>query len=198
MPYIHIPTSRYPINEIDIRADFPDTSFPEPFAPPDGYACVFPSPVPGYNPVTQTYIEMAPVLTIKGHYEQQWGVVSRFAEYTDDEGVTHAVAEQEAAAMTADQAARTAALIVSITQATQARLDDFARTRNYDGILSACTYATSTVSKFKAEGQYCVDARDQTWATLYALMGEVEAGTRNVPASYDDIENHLPALTWPV
>ena len=32
-----------------------------------------------------------------------------------------------------------------VVQATQERLDDFARTRNYDGILSACTYATQQI-----------------------------------------------------
>ena len=36
-------------------------------------------------------------------------------------------------------------LYKEVVDATQRRLDDFARTRNYDGILSACTYATSTV-----------------------------------------------------
>lgn len=43
-------------------------------------------------------------------------------------------------------------LQAQVVQSTQQRLDDFARTRNYDGILSACTYATSTVPKFAAEG----------------------------------------------
>ena len=84
-----------------------------------------------------------------------------------------------------------------IVAATQARLDDFARTRNYDGILSACTYATSTVPKFQSEGQYCVDARDSTWAKLYEMLAEVEAGTRPVPTGYADIEPELPVLAWP-
>jgi hypothetical protein len=85
-----------------------------------------------------------------------------------------------------------------IVAATQARLDAFARTRNYDGILSACTYATSSVPKFKAEGQYCVDARDGTWAPLYTIMSEVEAGTRQMPTGFADVEPSLPQLTWPL
>ena len=84
-----------------------------------------------------------------------------------------------------------------VVQATQARLDDFARTRNYDGILSACTYATSSVPKFAAEGQYAVNARDMTWATLYTIMGEVQAGTRPMPTGFADIEADLPVLAWP-
>lgn len=89
-------------------------------------------------------------------------------------------------------------LQAEIVSATQRRLDDFARTRNYDGILSACTYATSTVPKFQAEGQYCVEARDATWATLYQILADVEAGTRPVPSGYADVEADLPALAWPV
>lgn len=85
----------------------------------------------------------------------------------------------------------------NIVEATQQRLDDFARTRNYDGILSLCTYATSTNAKFQAEGQYGVEARDATWAKLYEILAEVEAGTRPVPTGYAEIEPELPALVWP-
>lgn len=91
-------------------------------------------------------------------------------------------------------AARTQAEIVA---ATQLRLDTFAQTRNYDGILSACTYATSGVPTFAAEGQYCVDARDATWSALYTIMGEVIAQTRPMPESFADIQADLPALVWP-
>ena len=84
-----------------------------------------------------------------------------------------------------------------IVAQTQLRLDTFAQSRGYDGILSACTYATSTVPKFKTEGQYCVNQRDATWNKLYQLLGEVEAGTRPMPNSFSDIEPLLPILSWP-
>lgn len=79
----------------------------------------------------------------------------------------------------------------------QKRLDDFAQSYNYDGILSLCTYATSTNAKFQAEGQHGVKARDATWAKLYEILAEVEAGTRAVPNGYGDIEIELPELIWP-
>lgn len=84
-----------------------------------------------------------------------------------------------------------------ITEKVQERLDSFAETRNYDSILSATTYATSLVPKFAAEGQYAVEMRDATWAALYTILQEVDAGTRSAPNSYADIEPFLPELTWP-
>lgn len=84
-----------------------------------------------------------------------------------------------------------------VVEATQARLDDFARTRNYDGILSLCTYATSPTAKFAAEGQYGVEARDATWAKLYDMLDEVQAGTRPMPSGFADVEPELPDLIWP-
>ena len=88
-------------------------------------------------------------------------------------------------------------MIVAITTAIQARLDEFARQRNYDNILSACTYATSALTKFKAEGQACVNLRDATWAAAYDILGKVKAGQRPIPASLVDIEADLPVLEWP-
>ena len=88
-------------------------------------------------------------------------------------------------------------IMASIVAATQARLDTFAKTRNYDGILSACTYATSSVPKFQAEGQYCVDVRDATWATLYGILADVQSAQRPLPTGYAAIESELPALVWP-
>jgi len=87
-------------------------------------------------------------------------------------------------------------IIAQYTAGVQKRLDDFARTRNYDGILSAATYATSLIPKFKAEGQYAVEARDSTWAAAYALLAEVEAGTRPMP-TLEEVFAALPELVWP-
>jgi hypothetical protein len=91
----------------------------------------------------------------------------------------------------------TAEIVAAVTLAVQQRLDDFARTHNYDGILSACTYATSTVPKFAAEGQYAVTARDATWATCYQIMGDVLQGLRPMPTLEQTLAE-LPQLEWPV
>lgn len=104
--------------------------------------------------------------------------------------------ESAAAPLTAEQLA--AQLQTTVVARTQQRLDDFARTRNYDSILSLCTYATSPTPRFAAEGQYGVTVRDTTWATLYEILGEIQAGARPMPAGYADIEPDLPPLMWPL
>ena len=84
-----------------------------------------------------------------------------------------------------------------IVSAVQFRLDAFAKERGYDSILSACTYATSTVPRFTLDGQCAVDARDATWSALYALLGDVQQGTRPMASGYADVEILLPTLVWP-
>lgn len=170
-------------NHSDIRQAFPQTSFPSELTDDTLRSFgVFPvtKVVPLYDPITQGVRAAAPELTDKGHWEQRWEVYA-----LDPDQVA---ANQQAAALR---------LRDEIVQATQQRLDDFARTRNYDNILSLCTYATSSVPKFQQEGQYGVTARDTTWAKLYEIFAEVEAGNRPMPTSYSDIEAELPELIWP-
>lgn len=108
------------------------------------------------------------------------------------------VTEEAAATIRAAQNVPTQdQLQVLFTAAIQLRLDDFARTRNYDNILSACTYATSPSLKFSSEGEACVDLRDATWSAAYAILAEVQAGHRPMPESIEDIEADLPPLAWP-
>lgn len=174
--------TKYPYYLADVKLAHPECSFP---AVPDdasleqfGAMRVFFATQPSFDADTQALHEGTPVFSeADGRWTQVW----------------------EIRALTAEElAANTAALVASITAATQQRLDDFAQTRNYDGILSACTYASSTIPKFAAEGQYCVDARDSTWATLYQIMADVQAGQWQMPSSFDDVEPLLPALAWPV
>lgn len=87
-------------------------------------------------------------------------------------------------------------LIAGFTAAVQSRLDAFVRTRNYDGILSLCTYATDPDPRFAAEGQRGVDLRSATWAACYLIMAEVQAGTRPMP-TVEELLAELPALEWP-
>ena len=70
------------------------------------------------------------------------------------------------------------------------------QTRGYDGILSAATYATSTVPQFKTEGQYAVEARDLTWAKGYEIFGAVLSGQRPMP-TIEEVFAELPELVWP-
>lgn len=84
----------------------------------------------------------------------------------------------------------------------QARLDNFARSggKAYDNMLSACTYATSTNPVFKAEAQYCVEKRDETWDAAHKFLNEmlplVMAGERGIP-TWEEVEAVLPVLQWP-
>lgn len=87
-------------------------------------------------------------------------------------------------------------IIAALTAAVQKHLDITARTRNYDGILSLCSYAASTHPKFGPEGRAGVAWRDAVWASCYAIMADVQAGTRAVP-SETELLAELPAMVWP-
>jgi len=85
----------------------------------------------------------------------------------------------------------------SITSSVQERLDSFAKTRGYDDIKSACTYAGCSIPRFDTEGTHCRDKRAETWAILYQIMTDVQLGIRPMPTNYSDIEAELPKLEWP-
>lgn len=80
--------------------------------------------------------------------------------------------------------------------AVQVVLDAKAQERGYDGILSACTYADDTNSKFAAEGAACKAWRSAVWAQCYADLAAVQAGTMAQPTVAAFIAS-LPQLTWP-
>lgn len=183
--YIRTTDNFYPCTENSIRVENPNTSFPVPFSPPPFYSVVFPSPQPQYNPVTEVVLEIEPKLSTKGNYEQQFEVKPKYKTQ-----------EETQAAISADLLAKSLVIQSEIVQQVQLRLDTFAQSRNYDSILSACTYATSAIPKFAQEGQAAVNARDSTWATLYTILGEVQGGTRPMPTGYAEIEAELPTLAW--
>lgn len=159
--------------------DNPQVSFPanltnETLAAYNVYL-VTPTPQPEHNPIFQGVREAAPTL-VNGEWVQVWEVYAfdqaRVAENLEN-------------------------LKASIAAQTQERLDAFARTRNYEGILSLCSYLNSTSPRYAAEAAYGVQARDATWDALYALLAEVEAGARPIPSGFEDIEPDLPPLIWP-
>lgn len=141
-------------------------------------------------------IRAYPVQDAQGNWVQGYEIVSKFTEYTDDNNVVHTVVEQETEYLQKVQQDKINALQQAIILATQARLDSFAKTKGYDSILSAATYASSIVPEFAVEGQIAVNSRDVTWAKLYQILAEVQQGVRVMPGSFLDIESELPVLVW--
>jgi hypothetical protein len=77
-----------------------------------------------------------------------------------------------------------------------ALLDTTARQRNYDDILSACSYVASTSATFRAEADACVAWRDAVWAQCYADLAAAQTGQK-AQATVADFVASLPQLTWP-
>lgn len=70
---------QYPMTAAQIIADHPHTSFPVPFALPDGYAHVLEALPPAFNPTTHRLAEQAPQL-IGSEWHQVRTVVEMTAE----------------------------------------------------------------------------------------------------------------------
>ena len=76
------------------------------------------------------------------------------------------------------------------------KLDDFAKTRNYDDVKSAVTYLNSDVPQFKAEAERIAALRDQTYSLLYQYISDIKTGVKPIPKSFGEINAILPELTW--
>lgn len=188
--YLIIETNEV-VSQGELRKRNPEISLPAVFDAETldflGAAVVFETPAPVVGDLEIAFQDGVEK-DAKGNWVVKWSVRPMFADISENGTVVKTKADQEAEYV----ASKIAQIQASIITAAQARLDDFAKTRNYDGILSACTYATSTIAKFKAEGEYCVAQRDATWQALYAILADV-----NSSVNYADIEGDLPELVWP-
>jgi hypothetical protein len=95
-----------------------------------------------------------------------------------------------------EQAERVAQIIQTLGKAVKAHLDATVQAKDYDSIISACTYATSSVARHRDDGLACVNWRDAVWLEVYMIMDQVEAGTRPVP-TIEALIAELPELVWP-
>lgn len=176
--YIEVKTREYPLFENDIKSRFKNISWSvNNFIPPAGFSEVIEIPQPVVE-INQEVIESNPQF-VNGQWQQKWNI-----RYLTDEQVERK--KQELIAQTK----------VHLKAAINKRLDDFAKTRDYDNIMTACSYFNSTDATYAAEAQTCIQARDQTWQKYYEIIAEIEAGSRPLVVSYDDIETELPVLSW--
>jgi len=170
--------------EGEFRASFPSTAFPalltQQIIGEYGYDLYFFTPKPEHTD-RQQCVEGEPVLTADGCYEQSWTVQD--IEFSSEEEAEY-------------QARKAAELIAAVHVAVQNLLDIKARERDYDGILSLCSYAASSHPRFGPEGRAGVVWRDNAWSTYYAIMDEVSEGLRPTP-TVSEVLAEIPEFEWP-
>lgn len=76
-------------------------------------------------------------------------------------------------------------------------LDAKAQERNYDSIMSACTYIDSTVPQFAAEAQAIKVWRDQVWKYCYETLAQVQVAHSKAMPSLEEFIESLPPFAWP-
>lgn len=174
MNYINTETQQLQ-TESEIRAANPNTSYPVPFPVPEGYAYVFPTAQPVYNPVTQTVQQTTPELTVLDTWEQRWEVVEIYQNQQDKDDAI-------AASLIPIRAARNAAI--------RAERDR----RKFNGVLvSAKWIHTDTYSRTQWMGMVMMGASVPAieWTTMdgtsittsQALAGAVFQATATLDAT---------------
>ncbi len=82
-----------------------------------------------------------------------------------------------------------------LIKAVQKHLDDTARARAYDNIVSACSYAAAP-NPFQAESQAFLVWRADCWMYCCQALDAVQSGARQVPTAQELIAE-LPQLVLP-
>lgn len=182
--------------ESELRALYSNTSFPQPFQPPEGWEVLFATPQPTYDPIIEVIVPGTPILTHKGHWEQTWVTQPRFSEYTDSEGVLHTVEEQIAAAQAFAQQQRTQLILQQCDQRLTQHLDSTAQAKRYDNRIS-CALRAGYPGPFQSEGIAFATWMDTCNALGYQFLAEIMAGTRPVPQNPQELIDALPPMVWP-
>jgi hypothetical protein len=143
--------------ESQIKADNPNTSYPHPFPVPDGYALVFDAPQPTYDQYSETVTQTTPVLTDKGHYEQQWTVTPLTGESLTDAQDRKIVDEQQS--------------VINERNAQIAKIESdfnlFLKEKDIDSIGEASALLNSTNVTWQNEAVHAIELWDLTWKAFY-------------------------------
>lgn len=92
--YNNIDSQTY--TESEIKALYPNTSFPSPFVAPEEFSVVFDTPKPTVTDLQVAYQDGTEVDAL-GNRVVKWSVTDMFKDYIDELGVIHTKVEQEEA-----------------------------------------------------------------------------------------------------
>lgn len=87
-------------------------------------------------------------------------------------------------------------VLADYAAAIQAHVDAVAKSREFNDGVTAATYLTSTIPRWKADAEVFVVWRDTVWAYSYGELDKVRNGVRQQPA-IDAFINELPVIEWP-
>jgi hypothetical protein len=76
--------------------------------------------------------------------------------------------------------------------AVQKHLDEYAQSKGYDSILSACSYAAEA-NQFQVESKQFITWRSEVWAYCYQVLQNVQGNQRSAP-SIKDLIAELPVF----
>jgi len=169
---------KYPYTVNDLRKDNPQTSFPK--TPTDSllesydvFKVVY-LQKPVYDLDTQKLVQDRQPSLIDGVWSIGYAIVNLTQEEIDN---------------------NIKLLTKKYMDAVQEHLDTTAQERNYGGILSLCTYATSPNTTFATEGQAGVAWRDACWTYATQVLSDVNNNIRTMP-TIEELIQELPTITW--
>ena len=76
------------------------------------------------------------------------------------------------------------------------RLDDFAKTKDYDNIVSLCSYVDDPDENLDKEGRRGRFLRSQAWTSIRGYQNQVLTGELPVPRTEKELLACVPEFTW--
>lgn len=80
--------------------------------------------------------------------------------------------------------------------AIQAKIDEVARSKQFNDGVAISSYIASTVESWAAQAQAFVAWRDNVWQYSYSELDKVQTGERGQP-TIDEFLSELPEIVWP-
>ena len=121
-----------------------------------------------------------------------WSYIEGEMVLKDDAQELKDVAIAEKAAIIEEK--RLEQIKLTLIETVQKILDDGAKEKGYDSIISACSYVGST--NFGDEGRSFLDWRDAVWTYVYQLESDISDDTRTEP-TIEEFIAELPVRILP-